>query len=498
MRPTLAIRALFVCLAAFIVLASVSLFAPAVALAQHGAGGKKSIAVGIIEGPQGEPTRKRVLQNLKKSSAYEITDAEDLRPGSDKGAYAAMAQALQVDAIIVGNVSRNLDLTLSVIGPDGNLIEDVKLKGGSAPELESAIDNELEIAIAGPLGGKKAAEKAKPSEPEPEDEEEALPGDEKDEEEDKGDQPKQKEEEEPSETQKPGRRPLELLVGGRLYSRDFAYSKPQPKNAFPYKLAIAPAIIAAVRVYPFAFFRDDALSHLGITGKLEVGIATSTNYQQPQTGTAPPITFPLNTGTSEWQVGLRGRLPLGESELGIFGVYGAHAFILVGDEGPSGTPGTPGFVNRPTPLVPDVNYQFLRFGFDARLRVKKLSVGAHFAPRFLTSLRNIDQSGYWFPGATGSGIDFGASVGYEIVSFMDVAVGADYVRYGFDFNNIPSDAGTPGSTAPVIAGGATDTFLSGWLGVIFHFDGKAKVEDGAVAVEAKPSKKPSVEEEEEE
>jgi hypothetical protein len=160
---------------------------------------------------------------------------------------------------------------------------------------------------------------------------------------------------------------------------------------------------------------------------------------------------------------------------------------------------------RPKPLVPDVNYQFLRFGMDARLRAGKFTIGSHFAPRFLTSIKNIDQEYWWFPGATGSGVDFGAFAAFEVLKFMDVAAGVDYIRYGFDFNAIPDDAGPTNPTSQKIAGGATDTFLSGWAGVIFHFDGKAEIEDGAVAVEAgsdtdekKSKPDPDVEEEEEE
>jgi hypothetical protein len=521
MTRHIAFRALAVCLVALGALFCLSLFAPNPAFAQHGAGGKKSLAVGLIEGPQGAATRKRVLAKLKQSGTYEITDAEDLRPGADKGAYSAMAQALQVDAIVVGKTSRSLDLTLSVIGPDGNLIEEVKLKGGSGPELEEAIDNELEIALAGPLGSaKKAAGKTdkKAAEETPEDEEEEeVPSDEKEaDDEDDEEKPAKKDEDEDEgggpavDDKKPGRRPLEFTAGLRIYSRSFVYTDyhapppgSSPGRVYQYKLAAAPAVIASARVYPFAFSRDDALGNVGIMGRLEVGIATSTNYKEPQPPdamgvTPPPITYPLNTGTSEWQVGLRGRLPVGRSELGMFGLYGAHSFVLVGDEGTQGTE------RRPDPLVPDVNYQFLRFGMDARLRAGKFTVGSHFAPRFLTSMKNIDQDYWWFPGATGSGIDFGAFAAFEILKFMDVAAGVDYIRYGFDFNAIPDDAGTPGNvTSQRIAGGATDTFLSGWVGVTFHFDGKSELEDGAVAVEAEPDadeKKPDpdVEEEEEE
>ena len=189
-------------------------------------------------------------------------------------------------------------------------------------------------------------------------------------------------------------------------------------------------------------------------------------------------------------------MPVGRSELGIFGLYGSDSFVLVGDEGTTGTK------RRPDPLVPDVNYNYLRFGMDARLRAGKFTVGSHFAPRFLTSMHNVDQEYWWFPGATGSGVDFGAFLSFEILKFMDIAGGVDYIRYGFDFNNIPDDAGMPGNvTSQKIAGGATDTFLSGWAGLVFHWDPKTDadvdVEAGAASVEAK---KPSsdVEEEEEE
>jgi hypothetical protein len=117
-------------------------------------------------------------------------------------------------------------------------------------------------------------------------------------------------------------------------------------------------------------------------------------------------------------------------------------------------------------------------------------------------MHNVDQDYWWFPGATGSGLDFGAFLSYEILKFMDVAAGVDYIRYGFDFNNIPDDAGTSGNlTSTKIAGGATDTFLSGWAGLVFHLDPKtdaqvdADAEAGAASVEAK---KPSSDEEEEE
>jgi hypothetical protein len=105
-------------------------------------------------------------------------------------------------------------------------------------------------------------------------------------------------------------------------------------------------------------------------------------------------------------------------------------------------------------------------------------------------MKQIDQSRFWFPGATGSGVDFGAMAAFRILSFLDLAAGVDFLRYGFDFNAIPNDAGLAGSLAPLIAGGATDTYISGWAGILLHLDGKGSAADGSVSVEAQPEEEP--------
>jgi hypothetical protein len=129
---------------------------------------------------------------------------------------------------------------------------------------------------------------------------------------------------------------------------------------------------------------------------------------------------------------------------------------LKGDENPNADPYA---------LVPDVNYQFLRFGVDARFAISKLTVGGHIAPRFLLSMADIDKARVWFPGASGSGLDFGLLVGWRLMPWLSAVGGADVVRYGFDFNAIPSDN-------RVVAGGASDTYLSVWLGAMFSLEGQ--------------------------
>ena len=459
---------------------------------------KKAVVVGVISGPQGPKIRNKVLDVLRKSGLYEVTDAEDVKPNDKPANYARLATALQVEGIVVGTVTKRYDLTLTVYGANGVKIDTLQLKGGNPAKLQKTIDNELEISIADPLAnasaparaGTKPAPAAKPAAAKPaaakpapkalapgeEEEEEAAP-------EDLGKAPKAAEEE-PAEGEEPeasegegeeesesesasastsdakarGRRPIEAIVGLRGYNRKFNYTRTPDASLHSYELGLGPAILATARVYPGAFFTDNTWSHIGFQARYEFGIATSTEYRRAN-GTVAK----LSTASSDLQLGLRGRLPLGEHELGVFGLFGAHAFSLRGDENPNADPYA---------LVPDVNYKFLRVGVDARVAISKLVVGAHIAPRFILSMNEVDKPRVWFPGATASGLDFGLFGGWHLLPWLSAVGGIDVVRYGFDFNAIPDNN-------RVVAGGATDTYLSAWLGVMVSLESKP-----AAAVEA--------------
>jgi hypothetical protein len=453
----------------------VSIFA-----APKSAAAKKNIAVGKITGPNATKVRPLVFQQLK-DAGYEVTDAEDLKPGSSKATIAKQAKVLQVDAVVMGTVSKKSDLTLSIYGADGKRVEEVKIKGGSVQKLKAGLASEYDALLAAPLAEASGAPLQAKAAPPPADVEE-----EEEEPEVSGEQPAAEEEppaegepaaeasEEPEkeaaddDAKKAGLAPFELMVGMRGINREFDYTDNQgqrdpnasPKRALvPYSLGFGGAIVASTRLYPAAFFRDDAWSHIGLMADFELGIATTTKV----TNANPPQE--LKTSIEAWSLGLRGRVPLGPAELGVFANYGAHSFILNGDEGGAGL----------QPLVPDVRYTYIRPGLDGRVHISKFLIGAHVAPRFLTSLHQIDLETVWFPGATGSGLDFGFELGWEFLPFLGVVAGFDVIRYGFDFNDMPTEtksgapaeAATPADPlkAPMLAGGATDTYITGRLGV---------------------------------
>jgi hypothetical protein len=448
--------------------------APIFAAKKAASASKKNIAVGQIDGPKGAKLRSTLMLRVK-DAGYSVTDAEDLKAGSNKATIAKMAKVLTVDAVVLGKASGNT-LTLSIYKADGRRIEQVKLKASSSAKLEIAIEDEFDDIIVAPLakaaGGKGVIEPKeepgpapKEEEAEPESAEDAPPPQEEPPPEEKPEEAEAEAKEEPKQAPRAGRGAVELDLKLRVYSRSFEYTDlvgvrdPNSRRTLrPYNLDFAPAFDFAGIVYPGAFFTDGIASNFGIMGSFVLGIATSTDFEQTIPGTTNKVVTELKTTSQAWDVGVRGRIPIGPAEIALFATYGSQSFILHGDEGgPTGLP----------PLIPDVKYMFVRLGAEARVRLAKVLIGGHIAPRILTSVRNIDLENVWFPGATGHGLDFGLMLGYGVLPFMDIVLEAAFTGYGFDFNGIPDNP----VLAPVVAGGATDRYNSISLGVKFTLGG---------------------------
>lgn len=469
--------------------------APVLAARKTRAAARKNIAVGHIDGPKSSKIRLSLMQALRESPSFTVTDAEDLKAKAGKSAIAKLAASLSVDAVVLGTVSSKHDLTLNVYKADGRLVDQIKVRGGSSSKLESAIEDQFDSTLAPPIAhasgaklkghasaGAAPVEEEEEEEPEAEEAPKAEPPadetepaeapvnskleepnfDENNGEENEGQSDKEKSEAKAGEA-KPGRTPFELTAGIRGYSRHWKYSglvgvrDPRyPRTLEPYNLGFAPSLLVNGVLYPAAFWTDNVLANIGIMAGAELGVATSTNYVQVLPD-GSKLTTGLKTQAQAWDVGLRGRLPLGPAELALFVEYGSQSFILHGDEGGTGL----------GPLVPDVQYRYIRPGVEGRLRFGRFSIAAHVAPRFLLTLHDVDLDGVWFPGAKGFGLDYGLMLGLGLTSFLDVVGGAEFVGYGFDFNHMPVDP----TRAPILAGGATDRYESLFFGLRLSLGG---------------------------
>jgi hypothetical protein len=236
---------------------------------------------------------------------------------------------------------------------------------------------------------------------------------------------------------------VELSAGPRAVHRTFDFNDPlsdfQPAVPRPYSyvLPAAPAPFVEAGIYPMAFMGAGFAAHIGLVGSYERMIGTKSVLQ----GTTPQVT--LNTSGQQFDVGLRGRIPLGPGEVGVVGTFGKHSFHVTDtDAGPAAGS-----------VLPNIDYTFVRAGVDGRTHFGPVVIGAHVGTRLVTDTGPLKAK--WFPSTKTTSIEAGASVGYRLTSLFEVVGGVDFLRYAFAFSPKVGD--------PVIAGGAVDQYISGWL-----------------------------------
>ena len=221
-----------------------------------------------------------------------------------------------------------------------------------------------------------------------------------------------------------------------------------------------------VNAYPGALFTDGFLAHIGVLGGYEVGFLSKTTLYEKK----------LKQDHTNFYVGARYRLAFGDHYISPFFAIGKHAFIIEND--------LLTYIDQRTgqsyddvEALPDTEYSYRDLGLDVRFDLGTFSLGAHAAYRFVTDTGGLQQVSkdpvarpydYWFPHAEGFGVTAGLMVGYALTDVIELQVGGDFLRYGFDFNPLPPPGAVPFER---VAGGATDTYISGWLGVGVIFPG---------------------------
>jgi hypothetical protein len=242
---------------------------------------------------------------------------------------------------------------------------------------------------------------------------------------------------------------LELTAGPRAIHRSFDFNDPlsahQPGVRAPngYQLRIAPAPFIDLGFYPGAFATRGAGASFGIIARYERIVATQTEDANNQM---------VDTLAQQFEVGLRGRMPVAEHEVGLTASYGKHTFhASPNDPGPAlGS------------QVPNVDYTFAGVDLDGRLRLAPVELGAHVGTRFV--MKTGDLASVWFSTTKTTSIEAGISVAVKLTPIFSVVAGGDIMRYAFDFNPV-----NPGNA--VVAGGAVDQYISGFLALRVSLSG---------------------------
>jgi hypothetical protein len=242
-----------------------------------------------------------------------------------------------------------------------------------------------------------------------------------------------------------GEEAVDVGVGVGVITRSLSYNKDITGDP-SYSLPRGPSAGFTADIFPGAL--------MGMSGFLpRLGLTVGLDALIPGTVTTNPPTGPgkYSTRGLGWSVGIKARI-----------IYGLYATVAYGDRafGLTASGGA-------TPsLVPMTDYRYVRVGAGGRWRLTPdFSFMVNLA--YLKGLAYGDiAKNAFFPKTTGAAFEGGAAAGYRVTPKLEARVGVQAQRFGLAFN-VPYNPNMTGK----IAGGATDQYVSIWLGISYVFGG---------------------------
>jgi len=224
---------------------------------------------------------------------------------------------------------------------------------------------------------------------------------------------------------------LDIAAGAAFFTRNFTYKDDLYQSLQGYSLGAAVAPAVELTWAPLFGGRGYLTGHIAMS----VGLQS-----KAQDGTSYP------TQALAWGAGLGYRFLIGEkSHLGLEARFERQLFTITGT------------ASSPKPDIPDVGYSALAAGVDFRFSLfGPVSLLGGAAYRHLFAVGEIGTAA-WFPHQSSMGLDANLGLGIELGRSFEIRLMGALQRYGYSFNSEPGDAH--------VAGGATDTYLSGslWL-----------------------------------
>ncbi len=218
-------------------------------------------------------------------------------------------------------------------------------------------------------------------------------------------------------------------------SRALKYQDPQTLSLGNYTLAVAPQATLDVQYYPGAHVTAGWPSYIGLDVKAQLALVAASETKDGQK---------YSTSADSYAVGARVRIPFDQSEATLVAGYGIRRFQFADSK------------KNPSP-TPDVDYRYLRLGAGGDFAVgEKLSVGSSAAFLWVVGGGEI-ASADWFPRTTGNGFEAAVFGSYGLTASLDLVANLSIEHFFFSFN--------PESGDPKVAGGATDDFVTGSLGI---------------------------------
>ncbi len=248
--------------------------------------------------------------------------------------------------------------------------------------------------------------------------------------------------------------PLDMTLGLGVVSRNLHYVDSGASLAINSDLPVADNTMAAAFLpalsghwYPMAHSSSGALAHLGLGFAFARGLPQKTEYTLA--ASPAPVDATYSQTFQAYSLGLRARVPISILTLGVEANYGSQSlWVRAKSE------------NADTQIFPDVNYSYVEGRLDGTLTIKQISIGGYMGFRYALGMGEIRDDD-WFENAKAIGLSYGGEFGYSVAPAWTLVAGVDAVSYRLNFN--PLDP----VTAPRVAGGASDRYLSAWAGVRF-------------------------------
>lgn len=405
--------------------------------------GTRVVILPFVGGDRADGVRKIVIQNVEATPGVErVSEDEAIATAREVGIVlkdpigrVAVAELLNVNAYVFGEVFYRRGWYYGVVevyqGFDGAQVEVLKLKRRGLVALGNALAERLGAPLAAAEAPPVPEEEVEPPPEAPA----AFEG------------PTAEEEAKPEKQRRPrgprSRSPLEASLGFTTFFRTFDFNQPLTPLR-PYEATFVPALALTARWYPAAHFTDDHWTrNLGVDVSADYAIGLSS------TDDVNDVEFPTNSFA--FLGGVRGRLPLGPSELGAVISFGTDRFSL--DDTEQGVSAD----------TPNAEYVLARFGADGRWRViPELDLGFAAGYRVIVDAGEI-LGDDWFPKGDVGGFDATLKAGTPILDPVHFEAGVNYLHYFYSFN---VDAGDAQQGRP-IAGGALDQYVEIFVRAVF-------------------------------
>lgn len=421
-----------------------------------GSAAQAQVVVLDFSGPRSNGARAEVVEALMKMDAelLPVADAESAAKShsvsldSDRGRQEVAAEK-GIRAFVGGEVQRDgkrFTLVVTVYSGDtGEAVGEAKVSARRA-KLRKRIGARIGRDLGGllddtraPEPREEAAEKDVDMDFDPDD----VPRLEGDQAVDEEEVASEDEEDEEPDAAGGKASPLEVGVLLTFLSRDYSY-KDSVLTMSNHRFLFNPAPALLLRVYPFAFGDDPGvLGHIGV----------DFGFKYLLFATAKRDDIEYDTNSSDLRIGLHGRIPMGEHELGLGVGYGLQSTSF--GRGADGSDAG----------VPDVSYGHLRFGAETRLVFGAVSFKPAVALLLPLSYGDL-ASDTWFPHTTGLGVDTALHMGIGVADGIELLVGGTFRQWGFGLKPEPTDRGVLDYGRA--AGGVTDRYFSADLGLMIR------------------------------